>query len=128
MTVVVESPTAGTPAVTVLKRWVTVARVAIMQNDITVVDAKDQSRYEAHDADGTLMGFVDYRLHPGVIVFLHAETLPEFRGRGVAGTIATKSLDDARAGGLRVKPACPFYQDFLAEHTEYADLVKAAQQ
>ncbi|MET9272333.1 GNAT family N-acetyltransferase [Kribbella sp. NPDC003557] len=99
-----------------------------MENDITVVDAKDRSRYEAHDAEGTLMGFVDYRLHPGSITFIHAETLPEFRGRGVAGTIATKSLDDARALGLQVKPACPFYQDFLAEHTEYADLVKAAQE
>ncbi|MEU8221757.1 GNAT family N-acetyltransferase [Kribbella sp. NPDC048915] len=97
-----------------------------MENDITVVDAKDHSRYEAHDADGTLMGFVDYRLQPGVIIFRHAETLPEFRGRGVAGTIAAKSLDDARALGLRVKPACPFYQDYLAGHTEYADLVEAA--
>lgn len=99
-----------------------------MENEITVVDAKERSRYEAHDADGNLMGFVDYQLHPDVITFLHAETLPEFRGRGVAGTIAVRSLDDARDAGLRVKPACPFYQSFLEEHTEYADLVKAAHQ
>ncbi|GAA1126428.1 GNAT family N-acetyltransferase [Kribbella jejuensis] len=102
------------------------ATVAGMENEITVVDAKERSRYEAHDADGTLMGFVDYHLYPGRITFLHAETLPEFRGRGIAGTIATKSLDDARALGLQVSPACPFYQDFLEEHTEYADLVKGA--
>ncbi|GAB2641706.1 GNAT family N-acetyltransferase [Kribbella swartbergensis] len=89
-----------------------------------MVDAKERSRYEAVDADGNLMGFVDYKLYPGVITFLHAETLPEFRGQGVAGRIATKSLDDARALGLRVKPACPFYQDYLAEHPEYADLTK----
>jgi hypothetical protein len=97
-----------------------------MENEISVVDAKDRSRYEALDADGTLMGFVDYRLFPGVISFLHAETLPDYRGRGVAGQIATKSLEDARALGLRVKPACPFYQEFLEEHPEYADLVKRA--
>ena len=97
-----------------------------MENEIKVVDAKEHSRYEALDADGSLMGFVDYRLHPGVISFLHAETLPEFRGQGVAGRIATQSLDDARALGLRVKPLCPFYVEFLAEHTEYADLVKRA--
>ena len=95
-----------------------------MENEIKVVDAKERSRYEALDADGNLMGFVDYALHPGVISFLHAETLPAFRGRGVAGRIATQSLDDARAIGLRVKPACPFYKAFLEEHTEYADLVK----
>ncbi len=95
-----------------------------MENEISVVDAQERSRYEAVDADGNLMGFVDYKLHPGVITFLHAETLPAFRGRGVAGRIAVKSLDDARANGMRVKPACPYYQDYLAEHTEYADLVK----
>ena len=97
-----------------------------MENEIKVVDAKDRSRYEALDAEGTLMGFVDYKLLPGVITFLHAETLPDFRGHGVAGRIASKSLDDARALGLRVKPACPFYQDYLEQHTEYADLVKHA--
>ena len=97
-----------------------------MENEISVVDAKDRSRYEALDAGGNLMGFVDYKLFPGVISFLHAETLPDYRGQGVAGQIATKSLDDARALGLRVKPACPFYQEFLEEHPEYADLVKRA--
>ena len=95
-----------------------------MENEISVVDAKERSRYEAHDADGNLMGFVDYKLRPGAIAFLHAETLAEFRGHGVAGRIAVKSLEDARALGLRVSPACPYYENFLAEHTEYADLVR----
>ena len=99
-----------------------------MENEISVVDAKDRSRYEALDSDGNLMGFVDYRLFPGVISFLHAETLEDYRGQGVAGQIATRSLEDARALGLRVKPACPFYQEFLEEHPEYADLVKRAEQ
>jgi predicted GNAT family acetyltransferase len=94
-----------------------------MENEITIADAREQSRYEARDADGNLMGFVDYKLTGPVIAFLHAETLPEFRGRGVAGKIAVKSLDDARESGLRVKPACPFYKEYLASHPEYADLV-----
>jgi predicted GNAT family acetyltransferase len=96
-----------------------------MENEISIADAPENSRYEARDADGNLMGFVDYRLTGPVIAFLHAETLPEFRGHGVAGKIAVKSLDDAREAGLRVKPACPFYQDYLKEHPEYADLVDA---
>ncbi|HEY0620695.1 MAG TPA: GNAT family N-acetyltransferase [Kribbella sp.] len=94
-----------------------------MENEIRVLDAKEQSRYEARDADDNLMGFVDYKLAGPAIAFLHAETLPDFRGRGVAGRIASKSLDDAREAGLRVRPLCPFYQDYLAEHAEYADLV-----
>jgi predicted GNAT family acetyltransferase len=94
-----------------------------MENEISIADAPENSRYEARDADGSLMGFVDYKLTGPAIAFLHAETLPEFRGRGVAGKIAVKSLDDAREAGLRVKPACPFYQDYLKDHPEYADLV-----
>jgi predicted GNAT family acetyltransferase len=94
-----------------------------METEIRVVDAKEQSRYEARDADDNLMGFVDYKLAGPAIAFLHAETLPDFRGRGVAGRIASKSLDDAREAGLRVKPLCPYYQDYLADHSEYADLV-----
>jgi predicted GNAT family acetyltransferase len=95
-----------------------------MENEISIADAPANSRYEARDADGNLMGFVDYKLAGPVIAFLHAETLPEFRGRGVAGRIAVKSLDDAREAGLRVRPACPFYQEYLKEHPEYADLVE----
>jgi predicted GNAT family acetyltransferase len=96
-----------------------------MENEISVDDAKERSRYEARDADGDLMGFVNYQLAGTTITFLHAETLPAYRGRGVAGKIAIKSLDDARDAGLRVKPACPYYRDFLEEHTEYSDLVDA---
>lgn len=98
-----------------------------MENKISVVDARERNRYEALDAEGSLMGFVDYKLRPGMIAFLHAETLPEFRGRGVAGLIAAKSLDDARALGLRVEPACPYYQEYLSDHPEYADLVRPRQ-
>lgn len=99
--------------------------MAGMENEITIVDAPDSSRCEARDADGNLMGFADYKLSSSVIAFLHAETLPDYRGRGVAGKIAVKSLEDARDAGLRVKPLCPFYEQFLEEHTEYADLVGA---
>ena len=96
-----------------------------MENEIGVEDAKERSRYEARDAAGNLMGFVNYNLSGTTIAFLHAETLPEYRGQGVAGKVATKSLDDAREAGLRVKPACPYYQGFLQEHPEYSDLVDA---
>ena len=96
-----------------------------MENEISIADAPENSRYEARDADGSLMGFVDYKLAGPAIAFLHAETLPEFRGRGVAGKIAVKSLEDAREAGLRVRPLCPFYEEFLETHPEYADLVDA---
>jgi uncharacterized protein len=93
------------------------------ETGIRVVDARDRSRYEALDAEGSLMGYADYRLTANTISFTHAETLPSYRGRGVAATIAEISLTDARDAGLRVRPDCPFYATFIEEHPQYADLV-----
>jgi hypothetical protein len=92
-------------------------------SDIQIVDAPDQSRYEARDSDGTLMGFAEYRRSPGRIAFVHTVTEPEFRGHGVAGTLASTTLDQARADGLRVRTICPFYARYVSEHPEYADIV-----
>lgn len=94
------------------------------QNSVPIVlDARERSRYEAQDAAGNLMGFADYALADTAIEFLHAETLPDHRGQGVAGRIAAKSLDDARDAGLRVRPSCPYYQKYIEENPQYADLV-----
>jgi predicted GNAT family acetyltransferase len=92
-------------------------------SDIEIVDAPDQSRYEARSADGALMGFAEYRRSPGRIAFVHTVTLPEFRGHGVAGTLASTTLDQAREEGLRVRTICPFYARYASEHPDYADLV-----
>ncbi len=90
---------------------------------ITVVDVPERNRYEALDEEGNLMGFAEYRLTDRAIRFEHAETLPAYRGRGVAGIVARKTLADARDAGLRVIPVCPYYETFIEEHPEYADLV-----
>jgi len=92
-------------------------------NGIHVVDARHRTRYEALDGDGSLMGFAEYRLTADTISFTHAQTLPSFRGRGVASVIAASSLDHARDAGLRVRPDCPFYATFIEDHPQYADLV-----
>jgi uncharacterized protein len=89
---------------------------------IQVIEKTALHRYEA-SVDGVLAGFVNYRLEPGGIVFLHAETEPPFEHRGVASRLAQVALDDARDRGLRVTPRCPFVAGFIDRHPEYADLV-----
>jgi predicted GNAT family acetyltransferase len=97
-----------------------------MDNDVTVADAPEQHRYEARDASGALMGIATYRRTSDHITFLHTETMPEFQGRGVAGRVAKQSLEDARAAGLKVRPACPYYHQYFEKHPEYADLLEEA--
>lgn len=92
---------------------------------ITVTDAPEASRYEAH-LDGRLVAFVTYRRTSGTITFLHTEVLPGSEGGGVGSRLARAVLDEARTRGLRVRPICPFIAAYIRRHPEYADLVRPA--
>ena len=82
-----------------------------------------QDRYEALDADGEVVGFAAYAREGGRVVFPHTVVAPEHQEQGIGSALATAALDDSRARGLAVVPACEFFAAFLADHTEYADLV-----
>jgi predicted GNAT family acetyltransferase len=89
----------------------------------TVVrDNPEQSRYEAL-VDGAVAGFATYQRRDGTITFLHTEVDDAYEGHGIGGTIVRESLDDVRSQGLKVRPVCPFYKRFFAEHPGYADLL-----
>ena len=92
--------------------------------DTELVDAPDHHRYELRSGD-TLVGFIDYRLHDGVITMIHTEVDEAWSGQGHAGTLARSALDDARERGLSVVPSCPYVAAYIRKHQEYADLVKA---
>jgi len=91
-----------------------------------VADVPDRKRYEISE-DGECVGFVTYRLRPGLIDFVHTKIDPDHEGRGLAGILVRTALDDARARGLQVLPHCPYIASFIREHRdEYEDLVPEA--
>jgi uncharacterized protein len=89
---------------------------------ITVRDNPEQHRFEVL-VDGRVGAFAQYRLREGVVVVTHTETDPEFRGRGLASTLAQQTLDQLRERGDRIMPLCPFFAKYLSQHHEYDDLV-----
>jgi hypothetical protein len=89
---------------------------------VRIVDDPGASRFEAYVGD-ELAGFVQYRLRPGRIVFVHTEVDDAFEGHGVGSTLARGVLDEARARGLGVTPVCPFIRAYIERHDGYADLV-----
>jgi predicted GNAT family acetyltransferase len=93
-----------------------------MSSEIAVTDNPEASRYEI-TVGGELVGFVTYRLSPGVISFLHAEVDPARERRGLGSRLVAGALEDARARGLAVRPVCPFVADYVESHPAYADLV-----
>jgi predicted GNAT family acetyltransferase len=90
--------------------------------DIVVRDNPDQNRYEAL-VDGEVAGFALYERIEGLIAFVHTEVDDAYGGRGIGSILVKRSLDDVRSKDLTVRPVCPFYKAFFAEHPEYADLL-----
>lgn len=91
-------------------------------DELTLRKNADQGRYEAL-IDGDVAGYSDYEVAGGFVTFPHTVTEPEYGGQGVATAMARYSLDDVRAQGLKVRPVCSFYVDYLRKHREYQDLL-----
>ena len=86
-------------------------------------DAEGTGRYVA-TVDGDFAGELTFRPDPhGNRVFVHTGVEERFEGQGLAGQLATRALDDARADGLKIVPQCPYVRRFLERHRDYLDLV-----
>jgi hypothetical protein len=57
------------------------------------------------------------------VILDHTFVPAALRGGGVAGALAARALDWARASRLRVLPACPYVASYIKRHPEVADLL-----
>jgi predicted GNAT family acetyltransferase len=89
---------------------------------VSVADRPDRDRYEI-ELNGERVGLLSYRRAGEIITYRHTETEPSVGGRGLGSALVRFALDDARARGFRVIPACPFVASFIVRHPEYEDLV-----
>lgn len=90
-----------------------------------VRDDRTRRRYEIIE-DGTVVGFVTYRIAGGLIDLVHTEVDPAYGGRGLGGRLVEATLDDARRRGLGVLPHCPYVRHYIDTHADrYLDLVPA---
>jgi uncharacterized protein len=89
---------------------------------VPAVDAPERSRFEIR-VDGEIAGFTEYRRRPGLIAFIHTLIDPRFEGQGLASELVRTVLSEARSHRLSVLPFCPFVRAYIADHTEYLDLV-----
>jgi uncharacterized protein len=82
------------------------------------------SRYEIA-ADGTVVGFAEYSVDGDRVTMPHTVIDGSFRGKGLAAQLVRHALDDVRARGLSVVPACSYVRQFIDDNPEYADLVSS---
>ncbi len=90
--------------------------------DAVCSENTEAQRYELR-LDGDVVALADFRDQGDVRVLPHVETDAAHQGQGLAGRLVAFALDDIRAQGKTVVPACPFAAHFVSEHPEYQDLV-----
>ena len=78
-----------------------------------------ESRYELDTEHGVAIAV--YRKQGDRLVFVHTETPPPDEGKGIGSRLVRAALDDARARGFKIVPACSFVVDFVRRHPEYCD-------
>jgi predicted GNAT family acetyltransferase len=89
---------------------------------IEVTDNPDEQRWELL-VDGEHAGQIEYRSRGKRVAMIHTEVEPAFEGRGLAGELITRALDDARTRGLQILPHCPLVREYVKHHPEYLELV-----
>jgi predicted GNAT family acetyltransferase len=89
---------------------------------LEVTNNEDRSRYELTDG-GVIVGVADYSLVGERVVIPHTEIDPRRRGQGMGAVLVQGALDDVRAQGRSVVPACWYVAQYIREHPDYADLV-----
>jgi predicted GNAT family acetyltransferase len=77
--------------------------------------------YAFDDGSEAEMNYVERT--PGTVTIVHTYTPPPHRGRSVAATIVSKAVQDFRAGGKKVVPACWFARQLFQEHPDWADVL-----
>ena len=66
------------------------------------------------------------RRGPGVISADHTGVPESMAGRGVAGSLLARLLQDAREESFRIIPLCRYVRGQYARHPEWADLFTTA--
>jgi predicted GNAT family acetyltransferase len=88
----------------------------------TVQHNRARSRYEIL-VDDQVVGFADYHLVDGKVVFPHTEIEWSLRGQGLGAELVRYALDDVRRSGGKVVAHCWYVADYIAEHPGYGNLV-----
>ena len=89
--------------------------------EINLIKNSDEGRYEAH-VDGQL-AFVEYKEKEGKVYLVHTEVAKELEGKGVAGKLVEKVLQDIKADVKKVVPRCSYVATYIKKHPEWERLV-----
>lgn len=68
--------------------------------------------------DGKEAGELDHVDADGVRTFTHTGVRTEHEGKSLAAQLVRRGLDDARAEGVEIVPACSYVADYISRHPQ----------
>jgi uncharacterized protein len=80
------------------------------------------ARVEGIEAEAEI---VYSRAGPNLISADHTIVPDVFRGQGLGRLLATYMVEDARKGGFKIIPRCPFVNAERKKHPDWADVFQA---
>jgi uncharacterized protein len=90
---------------------------------ITREDGPTKGRYVARVEGVDAFGELTFsKANPHLIIADHTDVPDALRGRGLGVKLATRLVEDARAGGVKIIPLCPFVNAERHKHPEWADV------
>ncbi|WP_159950744.1 GNAT family N-acetyltransferase [Rhizobium sp. 18065] len=72
-------------------------------------------------ADPAIMTFS--RASPTLIIIDHTEVPDAMRGTGAGQALALYAVEEARKGGWKIIPLCPFFHAQMDRHPEWRDVL-----
>lgn len=64
------------------------------------------------------------KVNPKLIIADHTGVPDSMAGKGVAKALVERLISDARAGGYRIIPLCPYVKSQYLRHPEWADVMQ----
>lgn len=94
-----------------------------MSIDVTKEQGETKGRFVAvvdgHEAELTYS-----RTSPTLIIADHTGVPEALKGQGVGRALVEALVADAREGGYRIVPLCPFVKAQYARHPEWSDVMQ----
>ena len=97
--------------------------MAIERQSIRLENGSGRSRYIYDLPDGSKAVLDFFEVPQGVVTIDHTETPVKHRNQGIGGALVARAVDDFRAAGKRVIPACPFAYRAFRLQPEWADVL-----
>jgi predicted GNAT family acetyltransferase len=94
------------------------------ENTMNIENEENASggRYVA-ELDGHQAEMTYSRTSPKLIIIDHTGVPDALRGKGVGQALARHAVEEARKGGWKIFPLCPFFKAQSQRHAEWGDVV-----